>query len=78
MSMNEQGGKKNMKIPENIDSKYRYIQIVAKRCAQLQGGAKPKISTLSTKHAAIAQKEVADGLIGFKVIDEKEASEKDE
>ena len=55
------------KIPENIDSKYRYIIIAAERAKQLQGNAKPKVKTKSTKPAYIAMMEVSDGLIRFEI-----------
>jgi DNA-directed RNA polymerase omega subunit len=55
------------KIPENIGSKYRYIIIAAERAKQLQGNAKPKIKTKSTKPAHIAMKEVLEGLISFEI-----------
>jgi len=61
-----------MKKPETIDSKFRMILIAAERCTQLQKGAKPKISTQSTKCASIAQKEVSEGLVNFKIVEESE------
>ena len=56
------------KIPENIGSKYRFIIIAAERAKQLQGNAKPKIKTKSTKPAYIAMREVEEGVISFEII----------
>jgi DNA-directed RNA polymerase subunit omega len=55
-------------IPENIGSKYRFIIIAAERAKQLQGNAKPKIKTKSTKPAHIAMREVEEGLVSFEII----------
>ena len=53
------------KLPENIDSKYRFIIIASERAKQLQGNAKPKLKTKSTKPAYIAMREVEANLISF-------------
>ena len=53
------------KLPENVDSKYRFIIIASERAKQLQGNAKPKIKTKSTKPAHIAMREVEANLISF-------------
>lgn len=54
-------------IPENIDSKFRFITITAMRAKQLQRGALPKVETGATKPIAIAQQEVQCGAIDFQV-----------
>jgi DNA-directed RNA polymerase subunit omega len=71
------GGHRLMKKPDTIDSKFRYILIAAERCTQLQKGAKPKIDTQSTKYAAIAQKEVSQGLVDFKVVEEEDEADEE-
>lgn len=55
------------RIPENIDSKFRYIIIAAERAKQLQNNARPKIKTKSRKPAHIAMQEVAQGLVPFEI-----------
>jgi DNA-directed RNA polymerase subunit omega len=55
-------------IPDNIGSKYRFIIIAAERAKQLQGNAKPKIKTKSTKPAYIAMREVEEGVISFEIV----------
>ena len=63
-------------LPENIDSKYRFITIAAKRCEMLQKGAKPKIEEdRFVKYSRIAMDEVLDGLIDFEIIEEGEEPE---
>ena len=52
----------------NIDSKYRFIIIAAKRAKQLLRGAKPKIQGKSRNPIRIAQTEVRSGLIEYEII----------
>lgn len=55
------------KLPDNIDSKFRFITIAAMRAKQLQRGALPKVETEATKPTAIAREEVLAGTIEFQV-----------
>ena len=52
----------------NIDSKYRFIILAAKRAKQLLKGAKPKIQGKSKSLIRIAQAEVRLGLIEYEII----------
>jgi DNA-directed RNA polymerase subunit omega len=52
----------------NIDSKYRFIILAAKRAKQLLKGAKPKIHGKSKSLIRIAQAEVRAGLIDYEII----------
>ena len=52
----------------NIDSKYRFIILAAKRAKQLLKGAKPKIQGKSKNPIRIAQAEVRAGLIEYEII----------
>ena len=54
-----------MDLPQNIDSKFRLILVVAARARQLQAGSRPLIQTQSTKVTRIAQHEVDAGLVPF-------------
>jgi DNA-directed RNA polymerase subunit omega len=58
-----------MELPQNIDSKFRFILIAAKRARQLQAGARPLIQTQSKKVTRIAQQEVEAGLVPFEVLE---------
>ncbi len=50
---------------DNIDSKYRFILLAAKRARQLQGGAKSLIHTTIRKNTRIAQEELRAGVLQF-------------
>ena len=52
----------------NIDSKFRFILIAAKRARQLQSGAKPLVHTLSRKPTRIAQEEIRNGSVEWELI----------
>ena len=52
-----------MEIPQNLDSKFRFILVAARRARQLQGGAKPLIQTATKRSTRVAQQEVAAGLV---------------
>ena len=56
------------KYVANIDSKFRYIIVAAKRAKQLLKGAKPKIKTKTRNPIRIAQQEVTQGLIEFEIL----------
>jgi DNA-directed RNA polymerase subunit omega len=51
----------------NIDSKFRYIIVAAKRTRQLQAGSQPMVNTQSRKFTRIAQEEVASGLVKYDI-----------
>jgi len=52
-----------MEIPQNLDSKFRFILVAARRARQLQSGAKPLIQTASKRPTGVAQQEVGAGLV---------------
>ena len=54
-------------IPDNIDSKYRFVILSALRARQLQGGSTPHIKEPSHKATQIAQKEILQGLVQFNI-----------
>ena len=56
-----------MDFPQGIDSKFRFILVVAARARQLEKGARPLIQTPSTRATQIAQAEVQAGLVPFRV-----------
>jgi DNA-directed RNA polymerase subunit omega len=57
-----------MELPQNVDSKFRFILVAAKRARQLQAGARPLIQTPTKKVTRIAQLEVEAGLVPFEVL----------
>jgi DNA-directed RNA polymerase subunit omega len=57
-----------MEIPQNLDSKFRFILVAARRARQLQGGAKPLIQTPTKRSTRVAQQEVGAGLVPIEII----------
>lgn len=51
------------KLPENLESKYRFVMLSALRAEQLQAGALPRVRSTSLKATVIAQEEVAAGMV---------------
>ena len=52
-----------VKIPEEFDSKFRFILVAAERAKQIQHGAPSRIEVQSRKPAFIAVKEVEENLV---------------
>ena len=57
-----------MELPSNIDSKFSYILIAAKRARQLQSGVRPLVQSAYKKSTKIAMQEVSAGLIPIEQI----------
>lgn len=52
--------------PENITSKYKFVTVAARRCAQLLSGAKPRIESKGmVKFTTVAMNEVLDDKVVF-------------
>jgi DNA-directed RNA polymerase omega subunit len=51
------------KLPDDLENKYRFVTLAAKRAEQLQGGALPRVGDGDRKATVIAQDEVAAGLV---------------
>ena len=54
-------------IPDNIDSKYRFVILSALRARQIQGGSMPMLKEPRHKSTQIAQKEILQGLVKFRI-----------
>ena len=54
-------------IPDNIDSKYRFVILSALRARQLQAGYPSMIKDNHQKSTQTAQKELLQGLIDFNI-----------
>ncbi len=59
-----------IKVPEEFDSKFRFILVAAERAKQLQNGAPPKINLKSRKPAHVAIREVERGLVPYEILEE--------
>ena len=60
-----------MKNYSDIDSKFRFVIVAAKRAKSILKGSKPKIKTKSKNAIRIAQKEVKEGLVDFEILQPK-------
>ncbi len=61
-----------IKVPEEFDSKFRFILVAAERAKQLQNGAPPKINVKSRKPSYVAIREVERGLVPYEILEEDE------
>jgi DNA-directed RNA polymerase omega subunit len=57
-------------IPDNIDSKYRFVILSALRARQIQAGSMPMLKEPSHKATQIAQREILRGLVKFRIPDQ--------
>jgi DNA-directed RNA polymerase omega subunit len=65
-----------IQIPDNIDSKYRFVILSALRARQIQGGSQPKLKEPRHKATQIAQREILQGLIEFRIPNHKKEEPK--
>lgn len=61
-----------MKTSAEIDSKFRFVIVAAKRAKQLLRGSKPRIKSKSKNPIRVAQMEVTKGLVNYEIIELKE------
>jgi len=57
-------------LPKEVDSKFRFITVAARRAKQIQNGAKPRVEARSRKSTRIAMQEVLAGAISWELRDE--------
>jgi DNA-directed RNA polymerase omega subunit len=65
-------------IPDNIDSKYRFVILSALRARQIQAGSMPMIKEPRHKATQVAQKEILNGLVKFRIPDQNGNNEQQE
>lgn len=53
------------KIPEKIDSKFRYILVASARAEQIMRGAPPKVDPGTDKPSRVAMREVSSELVAW-------------
>ncbi len=51
------------RIPDKIDSRFRYVLLAAERAEQLMKGGSPKIETVESKPTRVAMDEIATDLV---------------
>ena len=54
-------------MPVNVDSKFRYVLLIAKRAEQLIQGAVPKLTTKYSKPTRIAMSEVQADKVNWEI-----------
>ena len=67
-----------IEIPDNIDSKYRFVILAALRARQIQGGSVPMIKEPSHKATQLARKELQQSLVKFRIPDPSEKKKSQE
>lgn len=55
------------RLPEGIDSRFRYVLLVSKRAEQLIQGAAPKKRSRHSKPTRVAMEEIADKLVKWQL-----------
>ena len=60
-----------MRTPREIDSKFRFVILAAKRAKQLLRGDKPRLRTKARNPIRIAQEEVQKGMVHFEFVEPK-------
>lgn len=63
-------------IPDNVDSKYRFVVLSALRARQIQSGSAPMVDDLGRKPTTVARQELVEGMIQFSVPDKEDLFEK--
>jgi DNA-directed RNA polymerase subunit K/omega len=51
------------KLPEVLESKYKFVTLASKRAEQLQAGAPARVDIPGRKVTVVAQAEVAEGAV---------------
>lgn len=70
------------RIPDKIDSRFRYVLLAAERAEQLMKGGSPKIDTVEEKPTRVAMDEISTDLVAWDygpapVTDDGEAADED-
>ena len=63
-------------IPDNVDSKYRFVVLTALRARQIQSGSAPMVEDMGRKATTVARQELLEGLIRFSVPEKENLFEK--
>ena len=53
------------RIPDKIDSRFRYVLLAAERAEQLMKGGSPKIETMQEKPTRVAMDEISTDLVSW-------------
>ena len=66
------------KLPDGVESTFRYILIASKRAEQLVGGARPRMTSRHVKPTTIALAELGDGLVPWEPLTAEEYEQRRE
>lgn len=55
------------RMPEKIDSKFRYVLLAASRAEQMMKGGKPKLDMGDLKASRVAMEEISNDLVDWDV-----------
>jgi DNA-directed RNA polymerase subunit omega len=58
-------------IPDNVDSKYRFVILAALRARQIQSGSAPMVDDDGRKATTVARQELVEGLVEFTFADQE-------
>lgn len=61
------------RFPDGIDSKFQYVMLVARRAEELMQGSMPRKKSRHSKPSRIAQEEIREQLLDWKVGEEAAA-----
>lgn len=62
-------------IPNEFDSKFRFILVAAERSKHLQNGAPPKLDLESHKPSYVAIREVEEQLVPYDILEEEKVED---
>ena len=58
-------------MPDNVDSKYRFVILSALRARQIQRGSTPLVEDHGRKATTVARQELVEKLVQFKIADQE-------
>ena len=64
---------------ENVDNRFELVMLATKRSRQIAtGGKEPKVAWENDKPTVVALREIAEGLISYKIMDEEALQDQQE
>lgn len=63
------------RIPNRVDSKFRFVLLAARRAEQMMRGAQPKVELKTSKKTRAAMEEIMEEAIGWGYGTEEEVAE---
>ena len=63
---------------DKVDNRFQLVLVATKRARQIANGAEPLVAVENDKPTVVALREIAEGLVGPSILDEKPLEEFDE